>query len=163
MKGRKKMITKNDCLTILVALEDKGININQPMKKLVTSKDIPLDVLKFILDNRGIEVANFYEMLRKKHNQKKSPLYHNIVKDITEPEDIITTLACLLVQITLYSNKLPSNKEIFQREVRAEEITRVLNEYYSTGSLDQCFTLMKLLKSDLLVLEHIGGKRDALM
>lgn len=157
------MITKNDCLTILVALEDKGININQPMKKLVTSKDIPLDVLKFILDNRGIEVANFYEMLRKKHNQKKSPLYHNIVKDITEPEDIITTLACLLVQITLYSNKLPSNKEIFQREVRAEEITRVLNEYYSTGSLDQCFTLMKLLKSDLLVLEHIGGKRDALM
>ena len=85
MKGRKKMITKNDCLTILVALEDKGININQPMKKLVTSKDIPLDVLKFILDNRGIEVANFYEMLRKKHNQKKSPLYHNIVKDITEP------------------------------------------------------------------------------
>ena len=163
MKGRKKMITKNDCLTILVALEDKGININQPMKKLVTSKDIPLDVLKFILDNRGIEVANFYEMLRKKHNQKKSPLYHNIVKDITEPEDIITTLACLSVQITLYSNKLPSNKEIFQREVRAEEITRVLNEYYSTGSLDQCFTLMKLLKSDLLVLEHIGGKRDALM
>lgn len=157
------MITKNDCLTILVALEDKGININQPMKKLVTSKDIPLDVLKFILDNRGIEVANFYEMLRKKHNQKKSPLYHNIVKDITEPEDIITTLACLLVQITLYSNKLPSNKEIFQREVRAEEITRVLNEYYSTGSLDQCFILMKLLKSDLLVLEHIGGKRDALM
>lgn len=157
------MITKNDCLTILVALEDKGININQPMKKLVTSKDIPLDVLKFILDNRGIEVANFYEMLRKKHNQKKSPLYHNIVKDITEPEDIITTLACLLVQITLYSNKLPSNKEIFQREVRAEEITRVLNEYYSTGSLDQCFTLMKLLKSDLLVLEHIGGKRDALV
>jgi hypothetical protein len=102
-------------------------------------------------------------MLRKKHNDKKSPLYHNIVKEISDPEEIITTLACLLVQITLYNKKLPANKEIFQREVRAEEITRVLNEYYSTGSLDQCFTLMKLLKSDLLVLEHIGGKRDALM
>lgn len=156
------MITKNDCLTVLVALEDKGLDINQPMKKLITSKEIPHEVLKFILDNRGIEVANFYEMLRKKHNDKKSPLYHNIVKEITNPEEIITTLACLLVQITLYSKKLPTNKEIFQREVRAEEITRVLNNYYSTGTLDNCLALLRLLKSDLLVLEHISGRREVI-
>lgn len=156
------MITKNDCLTILVALEDRGINIDQQMKKLLTAKDIPIDTLKFILDNRGIEVANFYEMLRKKHNQKKSPLYHNIVKDITDPEEVITTLACLLVQITLYSKKLQSNKELFQREVRAEEISRVLNTYYATGMLDNCLALMKLLKADLLVLEHISGRRAML-
>ena len=156
------MITKNDCLTILVSLEDKGINIDRPMKKLITSKDIPMDVLKFILENRGIEVANFYEMLRKKHNQKKSPLYHNIVKDITDTDEIITTLACLLVQINLYGNKLTSNREIFQREVRAEEITRVLNNYYSTGQFDQCLALLKLLKTDLIVLEHISGRREVL-
>ena len=157
------MITKNDCLSVLVALEDRGLDINQPMKKLVTSKEVPLEVLKFILDNRGIEVANFYEMLRKKHNDKKSPLYHNIVKDITDPEEVITTLACLLVQITLYGKKLPANKEIFQREVRAEEITRVLNNYYSTGALDNCLALLRLLKSDLLVLEHISGRREAIV
>lgn len=154
------MITKNDCLTILVSLEDRGINIDQQMKRLITAKEIPVDVLKFILINRGIEVANFYEMLRKKHNQKKSPLYYNIVKEITDPEEIITTLACLLVQITLYSKKLAFNKDIFQREVRAEEISRVLNNYYATGTLDSCLALMKLLKSDLLVLEHISGRRD---
>lgn len=154
------MITKNDCLTILVSLEDSGIDINQPMKRLVTSREIPMDVLKFILEHRGMEVANFYEMLRKKHNQNKSPLYHNIVKDITDPDDIIVTLACLLMQITLYSNKLTTNKEIFQREIRAEEITRVLNDYYSTGSLEQCIALLKLLKTDLLVLEHISGRRE---
>ena len=157
------MITKNDCLTILVALEDKGLNIDQPMKKLISSKEIPIEVLKFILDNRGIEVANFYEMLRKKHNQKRSPLYHNIVKEVEDPEELITTLACLLVQITLYSNKLQANREIFKREVRAEEITRVLNSYYSTGTLDQCFALIRLLKTDLLVLEHISGRRDLLL
>jgi hypothetical protein len=156
------MITKNDCLTVLVGLEDKGLDINQPMKKLITSKEIPYDVLKFILDNRGIEVANFYEMLRKKHNDKKSPLYHNIVKDVTDPEEVIITLACLLVQITLYSKKLSTNKEIFQREVRAEEITRVLNNYYNTGILDNCLALLKLLKADLLVLEHISGRRESL-
>ena len=156
------MITKNDCLTVLVSLEDRGINIDKQMKKLITSKDVPVEVLKFILDNRGVEVANFYEMLRKKHNQKKSPLYHNIVKEATDVEEIITTLACLLVQITLYSNKLTSNKEIFQREVRAEEITRVLNNYYSTGTLDQCLTLLKLLRADLTVLEYISGRRDSI-
>lgn len=156
------MITKNDCLTLLVSMEDNGINIDTTMKKLLTSKEVPIEVLKFILDNRGIEVANFYEMLRKKHNQKKSPLYHNIVKDITDPEEIITTLTCMLVQITLYSKKLQTNKEIFQREVRAEEITRVLNNYYATGTLDQCLALMKLLKADLLVLEYISGRREAL-
>lgn len=156
------MITKNDCLTILVSLEDRGISIDQPMKKLITAREIPLEVLKFILDNRGIEVANFYEMLRKKHNQKKSPLYYNIVKEITDPDDIITTLSCLLVQINLYSKKLSSSKEIFQREIRAEEITRVLNEYYKTGSLENCLALIKLLKTDLLVLEHINGRREAI-
>ena len=156
------MINKSDLMTVLVALEDRGLDINQYMKKLISAKEIPLEVLKFILDNRGIEVANFYEGLRKKHNAKKSPLYHNIVKEISDPEEIITTLACLLVQITLYSNKLPTNREIFQREVRAEEITRVLNNYYSTGSLDQCIALLKLLKTDLIVLEHISGRREAL-
>jgi hypothetical protein len=154
------MITKSDCLTILVALEDRGIDIDQQMKKLLTAKDIPVEVLKFILDNRGIEVANFYEMLRKKHNQKKSPLYHNIVKEISDPEEVVTTLACLLVQIALYCKKLTANKELFQREVRAEEISRVLNNYYATGTLDSCLALIKLLRADLLVLEHISGRRD---
>lgn len=156
------MITKNDCLTLLVSLEDHGVDIDAQMKKLITSKEIPMDVLKFILDNRGMDVANFYELLRKKHNQKKSPLYHNIVKEIADPEEIITTLACLLVQIALYSNKLDSNKEIFQREIRAEEITRVLNSYYATGALDQCLAMIKLLKTDLLVLEYISGRRESI-
>jgi hypothetical protein len=153
------MITKNDCLSVLVSLEDTGVNIDSIMRKLLSSKEIPMDVLKFILEHRGIEVANFYEMLRKRHNQKKSPLYHNIVKDLEDPDDIITTLACMLVQITLYGNKLQSNKDIFNREVRAEEITRVLNEYYRTGTLDQCIALIKLIKTDVLVLEYISGRR----
>lgn len=153
------MINKSDLMTVLVTLEDRGINIDQQMKKLLTTKEIPIDVLKFILTNKGIEVANFYEMLRKKHNQKKSPLYRNIIKDITDPEEIVTTLACLLVQITLYSKKLTSNRDIFQREVRAEEISRVINSYYATGALDSCLALIRLIRADLLVLEHISGRR----
>lgn len=153
------MITKNDCMSILIKLEDRGVNIDNYMRKLVVSKEIPLEVLKFISQHRGIEVANFYEMLRKKHNQKKSPLYLNIVKEVSTLDDVVTTLVCLLTQITLYSNKL-DNKDSFLKEVRAEEITRVLNEYFKEGTYDTCIALLKIIKSDLLVLEYIAGRRD---
>lgn len=154
------MITKNDCMTILVKLEDKGIDINQYMKKLIVSKEIPFEVLKFISDNRGIEASNFYEMLRKSHNQKKSPLYTNILKELESPDDIITTLSCLLVQIALYSKKLTDNKESFMKEIRAEEISRALNNYYKSQDISLATNLLKLIKSDLLVLEYISGRRE---
>lgn len=156
------MITKTDCMSILVKLEDKGIDkatINSYVNKLLLSKDLPLDVLRFISQNQGIEVTNFYEMLRKKHNEKKDKLYTNIVKDISDPEDTILTLNCLLTQVLLYSKKI-EDRSAFLKEARAEEITRVLNKYFSTDSLDDCVTLLKLIRSDLLVLEYINGRRD---
>lgn len=154
------MITKNDCLSILVKLEDNGAqNIDKYMRKLLVSREIPLEVLKFISDNRGLEVSNFYEMLRKSHNTKKSPLYTNILKEIEDPKKVITTLSCLLTQILLYGSKL-ENQELFYKEVRAEELTRVLNNYFKTGVFDECLALLRLFKSDLLVLEYIAGRRE---
>lgn len=154
------MITKNDCLSILVKLEDSGVaNIDTYMRKLLISKDIPLDVLRFISQNRGIEVGNFYEMLRKSHNQKKSPLYTNILKEVSEPNEIITTLSCLLTQIILYGSKLTSADK-FYKEVRAEEISRVLNNFFKSGLYEEPATLLRVIKSDLLVLEYINGRRD---
>ena len=156
------MITKNDCLSILTKLDESGISgVNPYVRKLVVSREIPLEVLKFISDNRGLEVSKFYEMLRKSHNQKKSPLYTNILKEISDPEEIIVTLSCLLTQITLYGKKIES-KEQFYREVRAEELTRVLNNYFKTGLYEECLMLMKVIKSDLLVLEYIAGRRELL-
>lgn len=154
------MITKNDCLSILVHLEDSGVtNIDPYMRKLLVSREIPVEVLKFISDNRGLEISNFYEMLRKNHNKKKSPLYTNIVREQTEEKEVLTTLSCLLTQILLYGKKLVS-PEIFFKEARAEEITRVINTYFKTGIYEECITLLKLIKSDLLVLEYIAGRRE---
>lgn len=154
------MITKNDCLSILTKLDESGVSgVNSYVRKLVVARDIPLEVLKFISDNRGLEVSKFYEMLRKSHNQKKSPLYTNILKEIEDPQEVITTLSCLLTQILLYGKKL-ENKDQFFREVRAEELTRVLNNYFKTGLYEECLHLIKILKSDLLVLEYIAGRRE---
>ena len=154
------MITKNDCLSILTKLDESGVSgVNSYVRKLVVARDIPLEVLKFISDNRGLEVSKFYEMLRKSHNQKKSPLYTNILKDIEDPQEVVTTLSCLLTQILLYGKKLESRDQFF-REVRAEELTRVLNNYFKTGLYEECLNLIKVIKSDLLVLEYIAGRRD---
>lgn len=154
------MITKNDCLSILTKLDESGVSgVNSYVRKLVVARDIPLEVLKFISDNRGLEVSKFYEMLRKSHNQKKSPLYTNILKEIEDPQEVITTLSCLLTQILLYGKKLESKDQFF-REVRAEELTRVLNNYFKTGLYEECLHLIKILKSDLLVLEYIAGRRE---
>ena len=154
------MITKNDCLSILTKLDESGVSgVNTYVRKLVVARDIPLEVLKFISDNRGLEVSKFYEMLRKSHNQKKSPLYTNILKEIEDPQEVVTTLSCLLTQILLYGKKL-ENKDQFFREVRAEELTRVLNNYFKTGLYEECLHLIKILKSDLLVLEYIAGRRE---
>ena len=154
------MITKNDCLSILTKLDESGVSgVNQYVRKLVVARDIPLEVLKFISDNRGLEVSKFYEMLRKSHNQKKSPLYTNILKEIDDPQEVVTTLSCLLTQILLYGKKLESRDQFF-REVRAEELTRVLNNYFKTGLYEECLNLIKVIKSDLLVLEYIAGRRE---
>jgi len=154
------MITKNDCLSILAKLDENGVKgVNPYVKKLLVSRDIPLEVLKFISDNRGLEVSKFYEMLRKSHNKKKSPLYTNILKEVSEPKDVLTTLSSLLTQILLYNNKLES-QTTFLKEVRAEEITRVLTNYFNTGVYEDCLNLLKVIKSDLLVLEYIAGRRE---
>ena len=156
------MITKNDCLSILVKLEDSGIaEAGTYVKRLIIAKEPSMDVLKFIAQQRGFEISRFYEMLRKSHNKNKSPLYTNIVREINNPTEAIITLSCLLTQILLYGKKL-EGAELFFKEARGEEISRVLNEYFKTGLYEDCLNLLKVIKSDLLVLEYIAGRRELL-
>lgn len=149
------MISKNDLVLLLAELEAQDINVKSEMNRLFKSEDIPLDVLKFINEHRQFEVANFYEMLRKNYNQKKSPLYKNIVKEeYTKASEVLSTLAALHLQIVLYANKLDDNK-LFLTHSRASEITDVLSNYYKTYDLIPCYKLLKLIKTDLKVFESI--------
>lgn len=156
------MLSKNDCISLLVKLEDRGVSkkdIDKYITKTIVDGNVPIEALKFIVANNGIKAVDFYEYLRKKHNKDKSPLYTNILSD-NPKDDVITTLSCLLTQIVLYSNKLTEDKELFLHDVRAEEITRVLNIYFGTGSINECNTLLGLIKTDLQVLEYLNNKRS---
>ena len=153
------MLNKSDCMSILIKLEDKGVDINAQMKKLILAKDIPIDVLKFIAEKQGLEAVNFYEMLRKSYNNKKSKLYKNILDDI-KLEDACVILSSLLLQIALYSSKLTDTKDSFLQEIRANEISDALADFYKSDNVEKCLAVLNAIKTDLLVLEYLNGRRE---
>ncbi len=148
------MITKNDCILLLNDVANRGIPTGDMLRKLMQSPELDMDVLKFINDNRPLEVARFYEQLRYNYNHKKSKLYINIVKDIEDVNDVLTTLSALLTQILLYSKKC-EDRELFLKHSRAEEIGMVLTRYFKTYDLQTCLQLLRLIKLDLKALENI--------
>ena len=149
------MITRNDLLILLKDLEDRGIDTTNAITELMTSTSISLDVLKLINDNRQLDVAAFYEKIRKSYNQKKSNLYMNIVKeDFVEPTKTLTTLSALLTQILLFSKNV-QDRQMFLKHSRADEITKVLNGYFTTWDITNCIKLLRLIKVDLKALESV--------
>lgn len=148
------MITKNDCLILLADIQNNGVDTTQVTQELVKSNTLPLSVIKFINDNRQLDLSAFYERLRKNYNNKKSNLYKNIVKEIDEPNEVLTTLSSLLTQILLYSRQL-ENRQMFLKHARSSEITMVLNNYFKSYDLTNCLKLLRIVKADLKALESI--------
>lgn len=154
------MIRQNDCLLLLTDLQEHGVDVKEQITKLLLSKDINLEVLKFINDNRQLDVSGFYTLIRKNYNNKKSNLYKNIMKEIVEPQEVLTTLSALLTQILLYSKHLDVNKQLFLSHSRAEEIIKVLEEYFKSFDITKSIQLLRLIKADIVALEFISGHRS---
>lgn len=150
------MIRKDDCVLLLTKIsEDKKINVKKYISEVMISDYIPEHILKFINDNRQLDVTAFYQKVRKSYNAKKSNLYKNLVREtFKRPEDVLTTLASLNLQILLFNEKA-SDKVAFLKHSRLEEITRVLNIYAKTYDLRPCLNLLYLIKSDIKILESI--------
>ena len=156
------MLQKNDLILLLSDIEQDyngKYNCEEAIQKVLTSSTIPFDVLKMINDVRPLEVTQFYERIRKNHNQKKSDLYKNIVTETNDTSKILTTLSAFILQVNLFANHLENNHQMFYKHTRAEEVTRVLNNYYKTYDLTTCITLLRLIKSDILAFETINGRR----
>lgn len=152
------MILKNDLLLILSEMSDNGIDTTKEFTRVAASRDIPLDVVKFINDNREMEVNKFYSYIRKSYNQKRSKLYINIMKEIDDVQEVLTTLASLNLQILLYSKKI-DDRQMFLRHARAEEISKVLTIYFQNYDLTNCIKLLRLIKADIMTFEMLSGKR----
>ena len=156
------MITNNDCILLLSDLEDKGIaEAGELITKIAGKTNVDLNVLKFINDNKPLEVIEFYEHIRKNYNKKKSNVYINIVKEIEQPFEVLTTLSSLLTQILLFSEKIDENRTLFLNHSRAEEISKVLTYYFKTYDITKAIDLLRLIKADLLALETVSGRRKS--
>ena len=95
------MLKKTDVLMLLTELQDNGKDVSKYINNLYKTSSIPLDIIKFINDQRQLDVAQFYERLRSNYNHKKSDLYINIVKEIDDLDEILTTLAAYNLQVLL--------------------------------------------------------------
>lgn len=146
------MITKEDVLLLLTELRDSGVDCKEQIKQQILTKEPQIEILKFINDNRELDLTNFYKKLRKSYNNKKSKLYINIVKEAEDVKDVLTTLSSLLTQIILYAKNV-DNMIMFYQHSRAQEITLVLNNYFKTYDLTNCIKLMKIIKADIKVCE----------
>lgn len=154
------MISKNDVVLLLTELQDNGIDIQDNIIKLFKSENIPLSVIKFINDHRQLDLTAFYEYLRKSYNNKKSKLYISIVKEIENPEDVITTLFSFGLQATLYSKRV-EDSQMFLKHARVREINLVLAKYFTSYDLEDCLNLLKLIKADLVACETVSGRRNS--
>ena len=148
------MITKTDLMILLDDLKEKGIDTDPYIKQLYINSSIPINIIKFLNDNRSFNISEFYEKLRYNYNHKKSDLYINIVKEIDNVEDVLTTLASYNLQVLLYARKV-KDKEMFYRNSRVNEVTKVLNNYYNTFDIDECIKVLSLIKADIKLFEDI--------
>lgn len=146
------MVTRRDCFLLLSELTENGIDTKKALAELSSAKDVPITVVQFINQNRQLDLANFYEGLRKSYNHKKSPLYGNIVKEIKDPNEVLTTLSSFLTQALLYSKKA-EDREMFLRHSRVSDITKVLTKYFYDYDLTTCIKLIQVLKADIKALD----------
>lgn len=157
---RDMAITKQDTLNLLFEMKRSGIGCDKEINETIKTKEPSIKTIKFIYDNIGFDSANFYEKIRKSYNDGKSKLYVNIVKNEIEGKDVLTCLASLNLQILLYLKNV-SNVNTFLRQMRFEEIQKVLLNYSRTGDIIPCQQLLNLFRSDLKVFEMF--KKDIII
>lgn len=151
------MITKTECLSLLFDLKDNGVDCTQQIKQLISMSEPTIEIIKFINDNKELNVRKFYEKLRKSYNKGHSKLYKNIVSnnDVQrDSKEILCTLASLQLQILLFNKTIDDTD--FLQNARFDEISKVLINYYNTKDIIPCIRLINLVKSDLKVLEEIS-------
>ena len=153
------MITKNDCLLLLVEIKenypDKKEEIDNYIKKLLISSIPSVEIIKYINDNKELNLRSFYERLRKSYNQGHSKLYKNIVNETElEPKELLCCLGALQQQVLLYYKMLDDKS--FLNQARFDQISKCLLNYYKTGDIVPCQQLLNLFRVDLKFLEEIS-------
>lgn len=147
------MLNRQECYKLLFEIKSKGINTDEQLSLLSRSSLVPKEIIKFINNNRQLEVKEFYENLRKKYNSKSSKLYLQLVKEDLEPIEILKTLCSYNTQVILYSENL-TNKKNYLDNSRIKESLQALTKYFNEQDISECIDILKIIKSDIKILEN---------
>ena len=154
------MISRTDVVLLLSSLNIPEQQVQDLIRQVYGSQDLPLEVLQFINDRRQLDLTAFYQKLRKSYNHKKSKLYVMLVRDDLNPAEIPTTLASYGLQVALYADKA-SDRQMFLNHARAREVNVVLAKYYTDYDLTGCLNLLRVIRADLIACEVIEGRRQS--
>lgn len=155
------MLTNNDLSLILIDMEAEGVpGATEALRKTLGKPGVDFEALRFVNSNRQLDVAGFYERIRKNQNDKRSDLYKNIVRGDWDADCALSTLHAFALQAYLYSRKVSDDaKQMFFRHARSEEVARVLHSYYENYDLSGVLRVLSLLRADLMAFESASGRR----
>ena len=149
------MIKPEDVILLLSELEKDGLYVADYILEQLKSNTPNMDAIAFINKHRQMDVAAFYEKIRKSYNEKKSVLYKNIVKeDVTDADTVLTTLSAFNTQLLLYAKNV-TNREMFLRHARFSDVSIALYKYSKTYDLSICLDVLHIIKSDLKAFEYM--------
>lgn len=150
------MVTKNDCLLLLSCMEETYPDeVKVLIGELIKTGKPTNRVLKFINDHRQLDLTQFYEKIRKSYNQRKSNLYINIMKEVDDATEVLTTLSSMALQILLFG-RTATDKTMFFRNAKLADIYDVLHNYAVNGDIVPCNKLMRIIKADIKAMEEIS-------
>ena len=61
------MITKTDCILLLTEQQENGVDVSDMLNTLVKQSEPSVEVIKFINDNRQLDLSKFYDKIRKSY------------------------------------------------------------------------------------------------
>jgi hypothetical protein len=153
------LLTRNDVLILLKELKDNGVDTSSVIMYAVREEIPSIKVLKFINEYRPLDIQLFYEKLRKSYNDKRSKLYINIVREIEDPNEVLTTLSSLVTQILLFSRTV-EDPQMFLKTARLDDITKCLYAYTKTYDILPSIKLLQYIKADLKAFESLKNTEE---
>lgn len=150
------MISKTDCLLALTKLQAQGVDVSKQLTDWSTNYSAnAISIYKFINNQRQLDVVKFYEHIRNSYNNHRSKLYYHIVAcDKLEPTQVLSTLASLQLQLTLFAEREVEDKASFYQSSSLAEIAETLSNYYKNFDINKCQELLTRFRADIKLLEQ---------
>lgn len=126
--------------------ESKGIDINEQVKRVVSSDSVPSDVLNFISQYKSIPSVETIKYIHE--SNKSNKLYKRLMNENQSVEDKAIALTNFLTQCTIKLKSLSENTERkeYSSDLNLVVIVDSLNNYYKNNdenAINETFDLVK--------------------